>query len=849
MKNPLLDAEFLRALDSNRNRTVYAKIISLNQYEYPIEQIEGVVTAGSISIDGESAVRRVCQLTLSAKNLNINNVYWGLTTKVKIEIGLENTINSSYEDIIWFKQGLFILTDFKTSQTTNNYTINLTGKDKMCLLNGDIAGTFSGPIRFDTFTTESNDHVIIDETGSFNLYEQKVNDSNVINSSNLSFDNFSYNYGKQLNKITSLTYLPISPISITGTLTLYLRHWTKVDQDDILKYTQTYNLKDIIKKIDNSNEYVIDLDTTSFYGFIVEGCTPGDEFKWGFDSKVPINTLITSLMHQYGQERLSNIVIKDIDPFALEMVDSYDNNPYYLIYNVYSDYLFLTKTELIDQFILANGNEIDLETFIFNTATDEDNFNLLTLPCTTIIKRQDKNADIKQIWLASQINQGEVAGYRMTPLVYPDDLIAQAGETITSVLDKIVKVLGQYEYFYNLEGQFIFQAKPAYISIPWNSTVTLVDDNYVDPGEISKRVGYIFDSADLTTQYTNTPRMDNVKNDYIIWGQRKVGGTTIPIHARYAIDNPPVEYTDFNGKTWCTNKTVSDKTNIKNEHGDIRQYALNRIVVDWRHLIYIMAEDWLNHNQEDDFDVRIRTNNNWPDLNINLFPFGKTGYEQYYEDLVGFWEELYNVGAIDELYHTGIISTINENYYDYSEESSLAFWNKMVIEDPTMLNFWFDFFKADEIGIGKFAVSVVGDRPKTINNSIIKVITYRDAPDIIYCTASEHEWYESIQAIKAGYHYIILDNNSEFYSSLVRSVRGRSAHQEAENMLYQYSYYNDTVNITAVPIYYLNPNTLISIKDELSNIIGYYVMTKINLSLTYNGTMSITAIKTPEKIY
>jgi hypothetical protein len=27
------------------------------------------------------------------------------------------------------------------SQTTNNYTISITGKDKMCLLNGDLGGT------------------------------------------------------------------------------------------------------------------------------------------------------------------------------------------------------------------------------------------------------------------------------------------------------------------------------------------------------------------------------------------------------------------------------------------------------------------------------------------------------------------------------------------------------------------------------------------------------------------------------------------------------------------------------------------------------------------------------------
>jgi len=47
--------------------------------------------------------------------MNINNVYWGISSKVSIEIGLENNINSLYSDIIWFPQGIFILTDFKTS--------------------------------------------------------------------------------------------------------------------------------------------------------------------------------------------------------------------------------------------------------------------------------------------------------------------------------------------------------------------------------------------------------------------------------------------------------------------------------------------------------------------------------------------------------------------------------------------------------------------------------------------------------------------------------------------------------------------------------------------------------------
>jgi len=48
------------------------------------------------------------------------------------------------------------------------------------------------------------------------------------------------------------------------------------------------------------------------------------------------------------------------------------------------------------------------------------------------------------------------AGYRLTDLTYAGDLILNVGENITSLLDKIVNMLGEYEYFFDLDGNFIF---------------------------------------------------------------------------------------------------------------------------------------------------------------------------------------------------------------------------------------------------------------------------------------------------------------------------------------------------------------------------------------------------------
>ena len=123
--NPLFDKDFLYELDHYRNRIVYVRILSLTSEGYPIEQIEGVATGGTITIDGSSAVRRVISLTMTTKNLNINNIYWGLNAAVKVEVGLERKFDYSfnnptisykdYPNVIWFPQGVYIITEFKTN--------------------------------------------------------------------------------------------------------------------------------------------------------------------------------------------------------------------------------------------------------------------------------------------------------------------------------------------------------------------------------------------------------------------------------------------------------------------------------------------------------------------------------------------------------------------------------------------------------------------------------------------------------------------------------------------------------------------------------------------------------------
>jgi len=143
-------SEFLKALDENREREIYVRLTALSWNELPIETIEGRATGGTINIDGSSAIRRTCNLSLVAQELNINEFYWGIKSKFRLEIGLKNTIDFIHDDIIWFNQGIYVFTSFNTTHGINNYTISISGKDKMCLLNGELGGNLYASIDFGT---------------------------------------------------------------------------------------------------------------------------------------------------------------------------------------------------------------------------------------------------------------------------------------------------------------------------------------------------------------------------------------------------------------------------------------------------------------------------------------------------------------------------------------------------------------------------------------------------------------------------------------------------------------------------------------------------------------------------
>lgn len=740
MKNPLLNKQLLNELDKNNQREIYAKIISLTSDELPVEEITGTVTQGTLSIDGSSRVRRTCSLSLVANRLNINEYYWSFATKFKLLIGLKLTkdmrekysayadisidpttgqilINSEpalvykdYPDVIWFKQGIFLITSFKYIINTNGTdNIYISGKDKMSLLNGDISGVFM--------------------------------------------------------------------------------HTIDVGTEEILEYDEEMN-------IINRTE------------------TP-----------LTIKQIITELIHKYGNEPMHNIIVNDLDDNGLIMLDYNGENDIYLFKNV--------KTGLFEN-VLFDGDIIRYDRYNNPIKLSElTEYELDTLASDYIsttaklIKNTDNILDITYYTIV-KCSYGSIVGYRTTDWTYPSEggeLIINAGQTVTQALDAICNVFdNEYEYFYDVEGRFIFQKKITYINTHWNNLLETFELNksnnelesttYIESNKLISQFSYSFIGNQILTTFNNSPNLANVKNDFAIWGKRKakLNSKENAIHLRCAIDEKPDKYISFDGIEYNSDKW------------------------DWRELIYQMARDYYNHNHDDDYEVVLHKNN-------PSYPFGKTGYESYYEDMLGFWRTIYNPQSKDNSKFF-LEKGDNETLSDFEKR---RYWNRDVINNPSSLVFWFDFIDGKTSELNKYSVKAIGNRPKVVNNDKIRAIYYGEIPTLIYTTFNEYRELKNNNLLKDGYTYIILPESLEEYFDATR--KQKSAQDELDNLLYQHSYCAESIQINTIPIYHLEPNTRISVYDEKTKINGEYIVNKTVITLNYNGTMQIMATKAPTRLF
>ena len=926
----LLDKDFLQKLDANRHKTLYAKIISLNFDEDPIAEITGNITGGSINVDGSSSVRRSCSLTLVTNSVRINEVDWTLRTKFRAMIGVQNTVDPNYDDVIWFPQGTFVITSFSSTLNDKGYTINISGKDKMCLLNGEVGGQLFAAHEFSTIYTEQKD----------------------------------------------------------GTIT---------------------------------------------------------------KTKIPISTIVREAVHTYGQEPYFNIIINDLESCGVELIDYIGDDAKMYIFELkaqdtmdpYTQQITFEGSYIADlwdaEIEAHNGLKQDIYMTIGDSETGYYEYHLL--------KCIDPNED-----------PDTTAGYRATDLIYPNDLIVNIGGNITQMLDEIIKMLGEFEYFYDVNGRFIFQRKKIYYNSSWNNAITYENQTYYDSVANSSASVYNFQSGYLVNSFQNKPNIGAIRNDYSVWGKRtSASGDELPIHLREAFDvRPTIYYSLLDRKTYMADfysfKAISGYK--KDDSGNyiydsigqpIPEYTIVSGNYDWRELIYQMARDNLaadtkikafNYALQEKFyhyseykmdkqqdylhyykfntvtekfealkeqdksgleeeeyeaqpglaayeeckengvylfgpdmsmaewyitdstieqlenDIRFgvyyiydeqhdtyekvtkydkviedyvygvndyqtqflniyysadytieqkqvllndllelkereqdlldyyNRNNVIDDLLHEIDAWSKTfntGYDAYYADMLQFWPYMYRTTNVIQFVYDedGNISLDDNGDPIYSSSSipskkwkkwcdngywnpDLIYWNpqtrEITFKNPELLYFWIEFIEQDtDPSLWEYSVPVIGRRSKSINDDKVKAIYFRETPNILFVSS---DWDEVKGSEYLGYESITTDQTCIAHINLVPPIsnyfrisqQGKSAKEVIDGLIYDGTYYKESITLSCIPIYYFEPNTRITVQDDMTGINGEYLIKSFSIPLAHDGFMSIQATRVVDRI-
>ncbi len=623
----LNDMDFLTQLDKLHMRVQYAKIILLSfKDEEPIKEIQGSITSGNLSVNGSSAIRRTINLTMLASidNSNLEDIdnEISINKKIKVLIGYDNPLKSykNYGDIIWFPCGLFVLSSANISRSTSGWNISITGKDKMCLLDGTAGGTLPASITFhESLVQLDNGDVEIQYPTIFQIIYEAVN------------------------------------------------HW--------------------------------------------------------------------------GGEAIENIIITDIDEEIKMLVRYMGDKPVYFS-NDYQSLSFEAQEDYPHMF-----------------------------------------------------SYGQDAGYKYTDFTYPGELVLNAGDTVVTLLDKIVSTLGNYEYFYNIDGKFVFQEIKNYLNTG-SPLLELSPEDYVRSYNNAKFL-YSLTDLDTTTAITRNPKYDNVKNDFYVWGKRKTStGVEVSIRYHLAIDDKPD--IDLAMQNMWEVKDKKSNLIVRYDFNTLDDYSVDDYTVT---LVGTPCDEWREELYRRALNAQV----------------SNSVYDNYYDsELIAEWRNLYN--------------PMNKNW------DATNHWNPDVFNDPGSINFWLDFIDTSS-ALGKYSIKNIGRRTKVVNNNDIKTVYNSEVPDVVFIEGLDQDLIVKYQGI--GQRFFILTN--EYYDMFSISTTGTSCFDQIREMMYQNLYYNTTISLTCLPKYYIEPNNIIRVEDKDSNIYGNYQITQYSLPLTYNGTMSITA--------
>ena len=535
-----------------------------------------------------------------------------------------------------------------------------------------------------------------------------------------------------------------------------------------------------------------------------------------------IYQIIRQLVNHFGGEQLGKIIISDLDTRVKQVMQWTSTSPLYFVQKG-SQYQLTISSKYYQE--LLNDGWTDI--------------------------------------LGSPFEYGRDVGYIYTDFTFPGDLIGDMGESVTDILDKIIGVLGNYEYFYDVNGNFIFQeiknylnnSQTKYILDDANNNILVADyianlrqfgglfsKDYLLDMSKGKAV-YNFDDSTLIQSYTNAPFYDNIKNDFVVWGLKTTPtGTEIPIRYHLAIDKKPKI-----GNIYKVFAYIDPQTGLTCYHCPINFESRNHFPKKG-----VVGVFYLDTSTEKIYE--------WKEDAVGAYGYVQTGASMIQVKTKDWRTQLYFQGVAAEPYGT------NSNYYytelkeewpkiftlkevgDYYEDQMQEY----VTKNPEELNFFLDFIDTSS-KISQFQVNNIGRRTKILSeDKDVNCIFQPQIPDIILLpiTSSSDENSKMgkmrQEAAQRGQDWWQIDDN--IFNSLQLGGVFHSGYQTIRQLLHEYTSYNENITLTCLPIYHLEPNTRIHIQNPKSSIYGDYMIRSLSFSFDNGSLMTINTTKAFEKI-
>lgn len=404
-------------------------------------------------------------------------------------------------------------------------------------------------------------------------------------------------------------------------------------------------------------------------------------------------------------------------------------------------------------------------------------------------------------------NYNDNIGYKLTKFTFPSDkeLSSNAGETVASVLDKIKNALGNFEYFFDVDGQFHFQEIKNGINqgTTANGLADAVSEKYLEAFDPSLIV-YTFDeNTDFVISYSNNPQYSQVKNDITLWGER--GDGKQPLRYRLVVDHKPTFTKGL--VTYNSCEIYEDNFGVKRAKkvaGKTAEIELQ----DWRQYLY--------------FDYILNDNKN-----RHTIAYGKELKEEL--------PKIMDI-ATGEFY-AGRQAT----------DSAVKAW-------LNSMTYFLDILDPDEVTnadakamLEQYTVDKIGRRKKVINDKDVNTLFNPNFPDIVYIElGTSTTSLERSLANQLDVPFTQVPKNIAQHVAIGSAIN--SAYDGVRAILSEVLSYNQTVSLSMVPIYHLDVNQVVTIEDEESDTHGEYIITSMSLPLAYNGNMTLSAKKINTRI-